>query len=124
MGNFNNRFGFENLEVYQLALDMTAEVYKAAATFPKAEQYRLSDQICRASTSVALNIAEGRGRGTDKDFCRFLHNARGSLLETLAGLQIAVRLGFLEASAYEALTDHAGRLNAKINALISTLRQD
>ncbi|MCL6568676.1 MAG: four helix bundle protein, partial [Meiothermus silvanus] len=67
MGNFENRFGFENLEVYQLALDMAAEIYKVTATFPKAEQYRLSDQICRAATSIALNIAEGRGRGTDKD---------------------------------------------------------
>jgi four helix bundle protein len=124
MGNFNNRFGFENLEVYQLALDMTVEIYKVTAAFPKAEQYRLTDQVCRAATSIALNIAEGRGRGTDKDFCRFLHNARGSLLETLAGLQIAVRLGFLEAPVYETLNDQAGRLNAKINALISTLKQD
>ncbi|WP_027892949.1 four helix bundle protein [Calidithermus chliarophilus] len=124
MGNFNNRFGFENLEVYQLALDMTAEIYKVTAAFPKAEQYRLTDQVCRAATSIALNIAEGRGRGTDKDFCRFLHNARGSLLETLAGLQVAVRLGLLDASAYDTLTDQAGRLNAKINALISTLKQD
>lgn len=124
MGNFNNRFGFENLEVYQLALDMTAEIYKVTAAFPKAEQYRLTDQVCRAATSIALNIAEGRGRGTDKDFCRFLHNARGSLLETPAGLQVAVRLGLLDASAYDTLTDQAGRLNAKINALISTLKQD
>lgn len=121
MESYSNRFGFENLEVYQLAIDLTADVYKLTEKFPKSEQFGLTNQLNRAAVSVALNIAEGRGQSTDKDFARFLHQARGSLLETVSGCQIAVRLGFLSTSACEEVTAKAGKINAKLNALISTL---
>lgn len=123
MESFVNRFGFENLEVYQLGMELIEEIYKTTDSFPKAELYRLIDQLHRAANSVVLNIAEGRGRNTDKDFARFLHQSRGSLLETVAALQIAVRLKFLSPPCYEELASLAGKTNAKLNALISTLEK-
>ncbi|MBF6593796.1 MAG: four helix bundle protein [Thermaceae bacterium] len=121
MESYSNRFGFENWEVYQLAIDLRADVYKLTEKFPRSEQFGLTNQFNRAAVSVALNIAEGRGRGTDKDFARFLHQARGSLLETVSGCQIAVRLGFLSSSTYEEISAKAGQINAKLNTLISAL---
>ena len=80
-------FGFEDLE--ELSLEFIAEVYRLTQSFPRTEQFGLSHQLQRAATSLALNIAEGRGRNSDKDFVRFLGVARGSLFEVVSGLQVA-----------------------------------
>jgi four helix bundle protein len=55
------QFDFENLKVYQKALDYVDFVYKITKTFPKEEMFSLSDQFRRAATSICLNIAEGSG---------------------------------------------------------------
>ena len=55
------KFAFEDLKVYQKALDFVDSVYSISSTFPKEEKYGLASQFTRASTSIALNIAEGAG---------------------------------------------------------------
>ncbi|MBZ9714665.1 four helix bundle protein [Deinococcus multiflagellatus] len=85
-------FPFEQLDVYALAVDFAAEVYRMTATFPDTERFGLTNQMRRAAVSVSLNIAEGRGRGTDREFVRFLMMSRGSLFEVLSAAQIAHRL--------------------------------
>lgn len=114
-------FGHEQLEVYHLALGFVSEVYRLSETFPKSEQFGLTNQLRRAATSVALNIAEGKGRGSDWDFAKFLYQSRGSLLESVSALQISVKLGFAGLDQIEALLAEAGRINAKLNALINSL---
>ncbi|WP_374707897.1 four helix bundle protein [Meiothermus sp.] len=57
-----------------------------------------------AANSIAPNIAEGKGRRTDKDFCRFLYQARGSLLETVCSLHLAVELGFCNRPQFNPFT--------------------
>ncbi|WP_299430198.1 four helix bundle protein [uncultured Meiothermus sp.] len=114
-------FGFENLEVYQLGSELVLSVYAAVEEFPSKEQYGLAAQICRAVNSVCLNIAEGKGRGSDKDFLRFLYMARGSLLETVSAAHLAARLGFLKPESARSLYEQASVLNGKINAFIRTL---
>jgi len=54
--------GFEDLEVWQEAHKLAVEVYKLARQFPTDERFRYTDQICRASTSIPTNVAEGTGR--------------------------------------------------------------
>jgi four helix bundle protein len=77
--------GFEDLECYQLALQVMGEAYRVAKRLPPEEKYNLADQMRRAATSVVLNIAEGYGRYHYLDSLRFYYIARGSLNETLSG---------------------------------------
>jgi hypothetical protein len=80
-------FAFEDLEIYRLSVDLAFDVYKLTKQLPESEKYALTNQLKRASTSVTLNIAEGRGRGTDKDFAKFSFQARGSNCLSIAPIQ-------------------------------------
>ena len=80
---------FQKLDVWQRAHQLTLRVYRAARAFPREEMYRLTDQLCRAASSVAANIAEGTGRNTLKDYLQFLYTARGSIEETKYHLILA-----------------------------------
>jgi four helix bundle protein len=71
----------KELEIWQKAVNLAIEAYKATSNFPEAERFGLTAQIRRASTSIAANIAEGWGRGTTKEYIQFLLIARGSLME-------------------------------------------
>lgn len=84
-----------DLVVWQKSMDLTVEIYRLAARFPRDETYRLVNQITRAAASVPANIAEGRGRGGRKDFANFLAIAKGSPLETETFLTLAIRLSYL-----------------------------
>jgi len=63
---------FRNLEVWHLAHELTREIYRTTARFPLDELFGLISQLRRAAVSVAANLAEGAGRGSDKDFARFV----------------------------------------------------
>ena len=83
---------YRELLVWQKAKALAAQVYQATEQFPKPETYGLTSQIRRAAVSVPSNIAEGQGRLTSAEFCHFLGQARGSLLELDTQLAIAVDL--------------------------------
>ena len=117
-------FAFEDLEVYQLAVDLAAQVYPLTATFPDSERFGLISQARRAATSVTLNIAEGRGRGSDKDFARFLYQARGSLLEVVSAFHLAERLSFTTREKTQTLLKAAHQLNSKLTAFIRKLGEE
>ena len=72
---------YRDLTVWQKAMQLAAAVYRLTSEMPKQEEYRISAQMIRASTSVPANIAEGNGRGTRKDYAHFISIARGSLFE-------------------------------------------
>ena len=86
---------YRDLEVWQKSMAFVEDIYKAVRTFPREEQYGLSDQIRRAAVSIPSNIAEGFGRDSNTEFLRFLSIARGSLYEVSTQLEIAHRIGFL-----------------------------
>ncbi len=81
-------YKFEQLDVWQLALDYIDLVYKIAASLPRSEEYNLKSQITRAATSVALNIAEGSQGQSDAEQARFFGMAIRSLIEIVACQQI------------------------------------
>ena len=83
---------FQDLTVWQRAMEMTVCVYGLTKTFPKDEVYGLTSQLRRASVSVASNIAEGRGRMTDGEFRQFLGIAQGSTYEVQTQLLVARQL--------------------------------
>lgn len=81
--------GYKDLEVWQLGRELTRKMYIFTENFPKAEQYRLTDQLLRASISVPSNIAEGSSRKSTKEFIRYIRIALGSLSEIETQLYIA-----------------------------------
>ena len=92
----------------------------ALATFPREEIYGLANQLRRAAVSVASNIAEGKGRRTDKEFLLFLHHARGSVFEVETQLTIAGRLGYV--TQLERTGNSAGEIARMLNGLIKSIR--
>ncbi|GAA5503066.1 hypothetical protein Dxin01_02815 [Deinococcus xinjiangensis] len=114
-------FPFEQLDIYGLALDFASEVYSLSAQFPDHERFGLTNQTRRAAVSVSLNIAEGRGRGTDKELVRYLMMSRGSLFEVLSASQIAHRLGYLDDETLMTIRAQAKTLSAKIMTLSKKL---
>lgn len=80
------QFDHEKLNVYQQSIRFVAWFTDLLESIPKS--IAVHDQLDRASTSVPLNIAEGNGKSTPKDRCRFLDTARGSALECAACLDV------------------------------------
>src|SRR3990167_4661609 len=85
-----NKFSFENLNVYQKALDYVDFVYEITAKFPSDERFGLSSQFQRAAQSIALNIGEGSG-GTKAEFQQFVRISRRSIRECIVCITIAER---------------------------------
>lgn len=77
----NSVNSFRDLKVWQHGMALSKAVYAFSRNLPKEEVFGLISQMRRASISVPSNIAEGRSRGTRKDFAQFLHIALGSLAE-------------------------------------------
>ena len=84
-------FDHEKLEVYQTSLAFIAWLELILQKLPKS--LSATDQLDRASTSISLNIAEGNGKFTGPDRCRYFDNARGSALESAAALDVLVAKG-------------------------------
>ncbi|HXV82153.1 MAG TPA: four helix bundle protein [Candidatus Binatia bacterium] len=84
-------FRFESLEIFHAAIEFSAKAYEAVRKFPADERFDLTSQARRAANSIVLNIAEGSGRGTKKDFSHFLDMALGSTFETVACFFVARR---------------------------------
>ena len=86
---------YRELKVWNESVALIKEVYVLADRLPKSEDYNLKQQLKRAVVSVALNIAEGKGRRTVKEFSNFLNIAAGSLCEVEAILALCQELGYL-----------------------------
>lgn len=108
---------YRSLRVYQTALDVAEETYRLAHRLPSSERYGLASQIERASTSIPANIAEGAGRGSSRDFARFLRIAIGSACEVEAHIDLIVRLHSVDRSEVTGIQEHLRSLIKQINAL-------
>lgn len=105
------------LKIWNKAIDLCTDVYKATADFPADERYGLTSQLRRASVSVPSNIAEGAGRSSDKEFARFLSIANGSAYEVQTQLIISNRLGLVDDKAVSPLLDQVIELQKMNYAL-------
>ena len=118
-------FKFEKLEVWQLALEYVDGVYELADKLPASEQYNLTSQFTRASTSIALNIAEGSTGQTDAEQARFLGLAIRSLLETVACQHLISRRGYVSDPApLRELYRKSERLVAKLHTMRRSIAPD
>ena len=114
--------GFRRLNVWEKAHELTLEVYRATARFPKEELYALTSQLKRAASSVAANIAEGCGRGSDAEFGRFLLISMGSASELEYHLLLARDLKFLSEEDYRSLNERATEVKRMLASLIQKTR--
>ncbi len=106
---------YQQLLVWQKAMDLVVHCYEVTKTFPTEERYGLTSQIRRAGVSVPANIAEGHSRFHTKEFLNHLSIARGSLAELETELMISQRVGFLLPEQLDRLlvmSDEIGRMTA------------
>lgn len=83
---------YKQLKVWEKAIDLVVDVYKATAEFPNEEKYGLISQMRRSAVSIPSNIAEGAGRNSDKEFCHFLSHAHGSSFELETQIIVSQKL--------------------------------
>jgi four helix bundle protein len=120
----NFRFPFEELEVWQKAVEFAKAVIEMAEGIKAGQKhFRLIEQVEAAASSVAQNIAEGKGRYSKKEFIQFLYIARGSLYETVTLLTIFQRMGWIDELTLEELKEQADHIGKMISGLISSLRK-
>jgi four helix bundle protein len=112
---------YRELIVWQKAMDLVEEVYKASMSFPKEEIYGLTSQLRRAAVSIPSNVAEGQSRRTTADFLRHLSIAYGSLLEVETQILIATRLNYLAPGNCYKVLEMAGEVGRLLNGLMSSL---
>ena len=113
---------YTELRAWKQAVDLVLDVYRTTQDFPKTELYGLTNQIRRSAVSVPSNIAEGKGRSSDREFALFLSHARGSLLELETQLLIAARLGYIKQEHSEFLAGRTEQLSKTLNALLTRVR--
>jgi four helix bundle protein len=114
---------YKDLRVWRQSVDLALEIYRETQNFPKHELYGLTSQLRRAAVSVSSNIAEGKGRSSDKELVLFLHHSRGSLLEVETQLFIARELAYIDEQRAEHLLAEVENLAKALNALINSLRK-
>ena len=91
---------YKNLIVWQKSMDLVVEVYKLTAKYPREEKYCLTTHTNRTAISIPSNISEGRRRGSEKEFNRFLLIAFGSGAELETQIGIAKRLEYATSKDY------------------------
>jgi len=112
---------YKDLIVWQKSIDLTIKVYKITNNFPKEEIYGLTSQMRRSSVSIASNIAEGRNRGTRKDFSQFLRISLGSCSELQTQIEIAKRLNLIKNTDYQEVDSLTIEITKMLNVIISKL---
>ena len=113
---------YKDLDVWQVAMEMVEDTYRATKTWPEAERFGLTSQAQRSAVSVPANIAEGYGRGHTAEYLHHLFIARGSLLELGTHLELALRLIYIEPTATKNLEALMTRVGMMLNKLIKALK--
>jgi four helix bundle protein len=114
--------GFKELKVWRKAHVMTLAVYEATRAFPREELYGLTSQLRRSAASIGANIAEGCGRRSDGEMCRFLQIARGSASEIEYHILLARDLQYFREEQFRELSCEADELQRMLTALIQRCR--
>ena len=114
---------FEDIEAWQLARELTHEVYAVTKKPAFAKDFGLRDQITRAAGSSMHNIAEGFDAGSHAEFARFLGYAQRSCTEVQSELYIAQDQGYISPDEFQSVYELATRTRSKIGAFIKYLKK-
>lgn len=114
---------YQKLDVWKKAHLFTLQVYKEILPImPIEEKFALTQQIRRATYSIPLNIVEGSGKNTDKDFVHYLDNALGSTKEIEYAFILIRDLAYISLAVYEAVNKSVNEIKAMLIAFIKFLR--
>ncbi|MCX7969911.1 MAG: four helix bundle protein [Armatimonadetes bacterium] len=112
---------FEDLSVWQEARELVRQIYPLTGSAQFSRDNILRDQIRRAAISVMANIAEGFGRRTNRDFAKFLTQARGSASELQSHLYVALDQGYIEEQTFQQLYEKCDHISRMLQRLITYL---
>jgi four helix bundle protein len=114
-------FRFEGLNIWQKARAFVGKVCFLTEKFPRKEDFALTAQVNRAVYSIVMNIAEGSGRNSSKEFMHFLDIAIGSLFEVISGLILALDKGYITQGEYNNVYSEGEVLGKSINSFKKTI---
>jgi len=112
---------YRDLIIWQKSMDLTKLVYQITYSLPKDEIYGLTSQIRRSAVSIPSNIAEGRGRNSNKEFIRFLQISLGSLYELQTQLELAVSFNYV--NNIDIINRLSFEIEKMINSFINSKRE-
>ena len=115
---------FRELKIWQRSMDFVVKIYEVSAEFPKEERYGLISQIRACVVSVPSNISEGAGRGTNKQFKRFLEYSMGSINEVQTQIELAGRVKYISKEICETLLDEALQIYKMILGFYNGLKDE
>lgn len=109
---------YKNLIVWQKSISLVTRLYEVTDMFPKEEVFGLVSQMRRCAVSIPSNIAEGRYRGTEKEFSHFVRIAYGSGAELETQIEIAKRLPMTKMLDYKEIDTLLEEIMKMLNALL------
>lgn len=112
---------YRDLEVWQRSRRLVKTIYLLTETFPKSQQFVLTQQMQRAALSIPSNIAEGQAKRATRDYIRHVNIACGSLAELDTQLLLACDLGFANATATAPTEEECAIIGRMLNKLVSSL---
>ena len=115
---------YRELKIWQRSMDFVVKIYEVSANFPKEEKYGLTAQLRGCVISVPSNISEGAGRGTNKQFKRFLEFSMGSINGVQTQVELAYRVAYLLKEVYDSLIDEALQIYKMILAFYNSLKDE
>ena len=118
------KFGYEDLSVWDKAVTFAVDVITTVEQIStNRKHYRLLEQIESSSTSISMNLAEGKGRHSRKEFIHYCYIARGSIYETMTLLEIFRRIKWISDSDYSNLETSAKEIVSMVKGLINSLKK-
>jgi four helix bundle protein len=113
---------FEDLVVWQNAIELAKRVYVLTNGGPFSKDFGLKDQLQRAAVSISANIAEGFERGSRTEYLQFLNVAKGSVGEVRSLLRIALEIGYVDSATHDGLRSAAVELSRRLSTQIKALK--
>ncbi len=116
------QFNFLDWQVYKDAQDLVSFSLQIVKKLPKEHRFELSSQLIRSSSSIVLNIAEGSGKSSKKDFSNFIDIALGSLYETIANVDILRINGLIESGDFEVIKEKSANIARQLGGFKKKLK--
>jgi four helix bundle protein len=116
------KFGYEDLDVWNKSVDFAVKVIETVENIKTdRKHFRLLEQIEDSSSSISMNIAEGKGRFSKKEFIQYLYISRGSLYETMTLLEIFRRKKWIPDECYSEFAKYGREIASMLKGLINSI---
>jgi four helix bundle protein len=120
----NEQAAYKDLQVWQKSIELATDVIQVIENLEtERRHYRLLEQLESAVASIPMNIAEGKGRSSKKEYVHFLYIARGSIYETLTLLEIFLRQGWIANETFAKLEESSIEIIRMLKGLINAINR-